>query len=427
MPQFSTNLFESRHVALRKLKKDRIAYLATENRHCMVIKQEISWQGKSIEIHLFDQAQEAEHEWTSAVWNTDVIMQFPYQALLKRHTPESLIVYFASLIFEGKVIGLMHLQRKHFNASRALNVETHGCGWTDVALNVRNQFAKLIRINGLILGNLLLTGQFGYKFDQTIISQSEETLFVNQVFEEIQTMFAQIGKQVQVYCIKDVNPKDYNAFSKYQAVQFQPNMLLHMRSNWKTFDDYLADLKSKYRRRINSAIRKFEEVEIMNLSAEQIATQIDEIHTLYTSVANKADFNLFILPKGYFIDIKRTLGDACDVNGYYIDGKLEAFQINIANGRDLEAHFLGYNEARIKSHDIYLNLLLNSLQLGIKYQKNRVNYSRTAMEIKSSIGAVPEPLGILVRHKQALLNAVLPRIASYIEPEASFHQRHPFK
>jgi hypothetical protein len=55
-----------------------------------------------------------------------------------------------------------------------------------------------------------------------------------------------------------------------------------------------------------------------------------------------------------------------------------------------------------------------------------INFGRTASEIKSSVGAVPEDLTIYIRHKKTITNKILQLFLHRIEP-TPFKQKQPFK
>ena len=55
-----------------------------------------------------------------------------------------------------------------------------------------------------------------------------------------------------------------------------------------------------------------------------------------------------------------------------------------------------------------------------------INFGRTASEIKSSVGAVPEDLTIYLRHKKGITNKFLRLLLQRIQP-STFQQKFPFK
>ena len=54
-------------------------------------------------------------------------------------------------------------------------------------------------------------------------------------------------------------------------------------------------------------------------------------------------------------------------------------------------------------------------------------YARTAMEIKSSVGAKSKEMQVYIKHTDGFINAVLKQIFSLMNPKQHWEERHPFK
>ena len=67
------------------------------------------------------------------------------------------------------------------------------------------------------------------------------------------------------------------------------------------------------------------------------------------------------------------------------------------------------------------------LAFGIDHNFESIVYARTAMEIKSSIGAKPEPMSMYIKHTNPLLNSGLQSIFKFMSPEQKWEERNPFK
>ncbi len=104
---------------------------------------------------------------------------------------------------------------------------------------------------------------------------------------------------------------------KFTEFSVQPNMRLDIRSNWQSPDDYLNDLKSKYKVRTRRTLKKLEGVIKRELSEEDLIFYKDRMHELYKTIATKASFNLFILNESYFYSLKKHLKEKIDIIGYF--------------------------------------------------------------------------------------------------------------
>jgi nucleoside-diphosphate-sugar epimerase len=115
------------------------------------------------------------------------------------------------------------------------------------------------------------------------------------------------------------------------------------------------------------------------------------------------------------------------LRGYYLENQLVGFTTVIRHGNELETYFLGYDDTIQREKMLYLNMLYDIIGCGIIQGFERIILGRTALEIKSSIGAIPVQLNGLMRHTYSLVHRNLSWIFPLLEPEANWIQRHPFK
>ena len=93
----------------------------------------------------------------------------------------------------------------------------------------------------------------------------------------------------------------------------------------------------------------------------------------------------------------------------------------------METYFLGYDEAHQYPNQLYLNMLYDMLKFGIENRHETVVYARTAMEIKSSIGAKAKPMVVYMKHTNPFLNTILKQVFKLMNPLQDWEKRHPFK
>ena len=96
------------------------------------------------------------------------------------------------------------------------------------------------------------------------------------------------------------------------------------------------------------------------------------------------------------------------------------------NQNSLDAHFVGIDYQFNKTYAIYQRMLYDYISLAIEHKMKTINFGRTASEIKSSVGAVPQDLTIYLRHKNSIPNRILSVFLKKIQP-TEFHQKKPFK
>jgi hypothetical protein len=121
------------------------------------------------------------------------------------------------------------------------------------------------------------------------------------------------------------------------------------------------------------------------------------------------------------------MGDAVEIKGIYLEGKMIAYFSTIIDSHCTHGHFLGYDEEYNIKYQLYLNILLWLLEKAIACGCQELNLSRTALEIKSSIGALPQDYIVYTQAQNKLLNNAMKRVVPIFIPENKWTPRSPFK
>jgi len=337
---------------------------------------------------------------------------------------------------DGKPVGTLIMQVKHISLGESLTVETNDSFSvrSRMVKGIKSGIAKTISFDTLVVGNLLLTGQYSFYFKDDSVAFYKRFELVERSLDLIKDLLAKEGIKIGSILMKDFY--ETNAVSKspfrqdctFQECKVQPDMVMAIREEWKDFEDYMSSLKSKYRVRVKRALKKAEAIERRTLSVVELTKHQQRIHALYLETALKASFNLFILPEDYFLEMKKALGDQFELVGYFLEGELIGYYTVIFDKDHVDAHFLGYDKDKNAVHQSYLNMLIDILKEGIKYGAKQIHFSRTALEIKSSIGAEPEDMVFYLRSQRQWQNKyLLPKILEIMVPEEKWEPRSPFK
>jgi len=299
------------------------------------------------------------------------------------------------------------------------------------SFSLKNWFAKKVKFIGILCGNILLTGEYGFDFNFDKVDKSKVPNIISEAARAVKEVFygdtsyssAVIGKDMDV--TKALN-NDWVG-QGFHHFNVQPNMLLDIRPEWNSFEDYLASMSSKYRVRAKRAYKKSTDIEFREFGEEEIEQHLDKIYEYFIEVQKNAGFNLVYLKPTYFLELKRQLGDKYKLFGYFLEGRFIGFNTVIINHDELEAHFLGFDKEINVQYQLYLTMLYDKIKKAIKLGSKKIVFARTAMEIKSSVGATPKELCIYLRHENTLLNKVVSPIITLLNPEEKWVQRHPFK
>lgn len=363
-------------------------------------------------------------------WNElgckNIFLSKEYFEILEKSAPRNMICHYIGLFKDDKLVGIGISQFLDLNLLESFG-ERDRCLKASTRKFILKQFGSHV----LVLGNNMLTGQNSYFFsDQITIKEGVAAL--KKASDELKAKFKSIGKKVHITTFKDYSEKDaayfnQTAFKKNYRYCIQPNMVLKIKENWKSEHDYINSLTKKYRDQYKRARKKCETVEKRKLSLEDIITHEDTIFNLYHHVALSAPFNTFFLPKNHFRVLKEIFKDNFLFYGYFLEGKLIGFNTLIKNGNTIDTYFLGYDDSIQKEKMIYLNMLYDMIGYTIHKEFSEIIFSRTALEIKSSVGAKPIIMCGFMEHSNKQINKVVPVIFPKLVPDVVWQERNPFK
>ena len=325
-----------------------------------------------------------------------------------------------------QLVGFVACQIKNFDASESLNFDSQQ---NYILLAVRKWLARRVHFQTLIVGNLLLTGENSYWFDNQLVTDTDKNDFLSNGIQFAKKILSEENIYIKSVFIKDFfEPQKSLITEGYNEFQVEPNFIMPIHPDWHSFEHYLEALSSKYRIRAKRAFKKLQGIEKKEFNEERIIANKLKINALYRNIADKSSFNLVDLNEDYFIEMKRQLGDKFRFFGYYTEGgELVGFFTTIQNGDVLEAHFLGYDESLNHSHQIYLNFLFEIIKNGIENRSKSIVFARTAHEIKSSVGAEAHDMYLYMKHENPIINRLLLYFLKILSPREDWQPRQPFK
>lgn len=369
----------------------------------------------------YQSSSEIPDNWNEIIGQHNIMLSKEYFETLETSCPENMRCFYVGFFADNQLIGGALFQYLNFIEHKTFQKDKAFC-------NVKNFVAKKFSKNVMILGNNMLTGQNGFYFDASKITIDQVIPLLDETVQEIQKQEGKtsliIYKDYQASFIKYFQGKNHQPFYKFSV---QPNMILRLKENWLTFEDYLDAFSTKYRTRAKSAKKKILGIEKFEMHLHDIKFHQKKMNLLYQNVAENAPFNTFFLTENHFESMKESLNENFKVFGYYLNEKLIGFYTLIINNKDIDTYFLGYDKELQKEKQIYLNMLLDMVEVGIKEKFNRIIFGRTALEIKSTIGAQPVEIFGLIKHNNLLINPFMERIFRSLNPVVEWIQRKPFK
>jgi hypothetical protein len=348
-----------------------------------------------------------------------IFLQRNYLGVLENSAPANMQNTFVG-VFEGeKLIATALFQEIDLAQLNSFGERDHF-----ILTQARNFLFRQFASKLLIVGNNLLSGQNAY----ACLPDVDEKKVV-EILKEVCLIWPNKSHLTifKDFTLDQTKPFQIPAFSSDYPFSSQPNMVFEIKERWKTEADYVADLTKKYRDQFKRCRKKGSSIWTKELTLEEIRENEETIYSLYLHVATNAPFNTFILPETHFSVFKKQLGEDFILRGYYENEQLVGFTTVIRHGNELETYFLGYDDTIQREKMLYLNMLYDIVQCGILQGFERIVLGRTALEIKSSIGAIPVHLNGFMRHSYALVHQNLSWIFPFLEPKTNWIQRHPFK
>lgn len=321
--------------------------------------------------------------------------------------------------------------------------------WGDVALGLWHRFRQLlkvaeraaelpvawIRLRFQVCGNFFSTGSHGVAF---AAGEDPARLWpaVVEALYRIRRSSTIFGESNMVL-IKDLTDDNAGAGaalrrSGFRRFETEPNMVLHLKPEWTSFDDYLNDMKSDYRSRIRKTLQSLDEsgIVIERLDPGQVEARAAEIYGLYHQVHDHQKLRLVTIGEKWIPALARQYQDdfRTVVVRYKDGGKILGF---VTLMRDLDSaigYYIGFDkDAAASDLPLYISLIYASIAQVIEMRAARFVMGRTALGPKAQIGATAQATYGYLRHRSPALNLAVPSILAVLPAPAQAPERHPFK
>ncbi len=435
---FSDTLYEHMSLAFLPMICPRTAAKTARN---FSLKGATDWQ-----VHLFDSEQELRKGWPAGQRDDDFWLQ-PAVLSFLINQPQGLDT--AAVLLENRKDDrrvMLTTQTFYFNAGGQVSEAAKG---ETSSYDFRRRLLAPFSFKVLSIGQFLVSGNYATEGLDRL--SPEETA---QVLPALANALMLRGNAYAGVLIKDLHPTDHPATRTLQKEGFyllpaDPIMEVAIPREWSTMADYLDSIKSKYRVRCRRARAKMEGISRRALSPEEVTAYRDRLFALYRTTMSGADFNAASLSPNYFpwlagyaeqkvlnnlslpqaggVALANVLAPTTQLHGYFNqEGQLIGFTSLISNGNTMHAHFLGMEEAYKRSHHLYHNMLLDLLEEAILGGFEKLDYARTAPEIKSSVGATAVDYACLIRVRSGLINPLVPIFAPAVYKATEWVPRNPF-
>jgi len=298
-----------------------------------------------------------------------------------------------------------------------------------IARGISEPLIKTVDVKLLVSGNVFMTGENGFYFNQEIKLAQRASLLRKAINEAAKT-----DRQIKAVLVGDLyEPKSEfdSSFKKYgyHEITVEADMSLQIRPEWKTFADYIAAMSSKYRVRARKVFALCKENGVIrkDLSTDEVVQYEDRLFDLYNMVISRAEFKLATLSKDFFRTQKELMGDQYRVFAYFKGDEMVGFISLFKTGKKMEVHYTGMNKEVTRQINLYQHMLYDMIEFGIDNQAEKLHFGRTAPEIKSTVGAAPSPMYGYVKHFNPVFNYLMVRTFTANLKPRQYIIRDPFK
>jgi predicted N-acyltransferase len=359
-------------------------------------------------------------QWDAVTSNASVFLSRNYLRALERAGPSNSRQRYA-LIFRGK-------QPVAAVSAQAVRVSAGSVPNSKLNRQVASGLGR-IEQNILVCGNLLSWGPHGVAFAP---GEDPATVWpgVADALYRIRLADRLFGN-TDLIMIKDIPHEQVQHTSamarfSYRALETEPNMVLTISPQWRSFDDYLSALTSSYRK----TTRKIhEQVAAAGCSLDRLSDverHADPIHALYLQVHKRQKMRLVSLTPGFIPSLAATFGNAFRCTVLRRGEEILGFVTTLKDRDTAVGYYIGFDKDANGEIPIYFRLLQAVVEDAIQMGCREVSFGRTALEPKARLGAQPVPLHVWVRHRVPAMNMLVRGLMHTISHEEA-PDRSPFK
>ncbi len=302
---------------------------------------------------------------------------------------------------------------------------------------LRRKSSKNIPIDGLeekmlVCGNLLSWGMHGVCFAPNVDHEPLWPAVAEAIYRlrRVDKLFGDTAF-VMVKDIPDAYASSATALSRfsYRELETEPNMVLEISPNWKSYDDYLASLTSKYRKQAKQIEKEVEAAgcTVAEIKTNEIARNAEQLHALYLQTHKNARLRLVTLPVAFLPTLAAELGDDMRFTVLRKGETLLGFVTTVKDGETAVGYYIGFDRKANAEFPIYFRLLQSVIGHAISLGCKRLSLGRTALEPKARLGARPDPMRVYIRHRIPMLNLIVRGLLHTIDDHEEPPERNPFK
>lgn len=287
-------------------------------------------------------------------------------------------------------------------------------------------FTKTMAPKLLIAGHLFRHDITSFFFPEAISS-----------FEAFKCYQAAINRALQqsgamAVLVKDL-PEPLTSYFQHYAPEYMLmrndiSMEMEIPEDWQIMRDYEKALKHKYAQRYRKVRQGWDQLEVKELSVDEVYQNKDLLFQLYKEVNDHQQVRLGLLSEDYLPELKKSNPHTLRIWLAFEEQKPVAFFSAWVLDEVFDMFYIGFDYNRNEALQLYFNILFFSIEQAVLSGKPRLILGRTALEAKARLGCKPRYLSTFIYIRNRFLRNFIARMQEgFISGEGEWENRHPFK
>jgi len=355
--------------------------------------------------------------------------------VIEQHGPDNVVPRYATIYRDDQPVAvvvaqLLNISGERLHRSREARTEDPRTGLLRrVLAPAARAVGDRLRERMLVAGNLLSWGFDGVGFAD---GENPATVWPG-VAEGIYRIrrAEKLSGDLDFAMVKDLNPAQHGVDIlhrySYRPLETEPNMVLTIDPSWRTYDDYLGALDTKYRRKVKDITKKLASAGCIVERLSGLDADASRLHALYLAVQKNASVRLITVRESYLPALAAIAQHDFRCTIIRRGSQIIGFVTSIKDRDTAVGYYIGFDRtAAAEGLPIYLRLLHATVEDAIAFRTRRLSLGRTALEPKAGLGARPEPMSVWVRHRIAPVNWLFRELLGAV-PHHEAPERNPFK
>jgi predicted N-acyltransferase len=196
---------------------------------------------------------------------------------------------------------------------------------------------------------------------------------------------------------------------------------------WSSFDAYLADMRSGYRRQVVSTLRSRERSGVSVRVLEDFRLECPRIFPLYEQVMDRAEFQLERLNLAFFQRLGANLPGETGAILVERDGEPLAAAILLRSPGLTTFLLAGIDYARAQESGAYVHLVTEVVAEAIRAGTAALELGQTSYSLKQRLGAEPSPRSLFFRYRTPVVQHIFRVAGGAFFPGVALPARQVFR